>query len=161
MNCQRCAADNPAGNNFCGACGYRLMVACAHCGYVNRPISGHCERCGKAQPLPRTKQRPKGEIKQATILFADTVDSTKLIADLNAEQASDLLRPVVAAMADAIRRFGGTVDRSLGDGVKAAFGAPSSLEGHALLACKAALAIPPAIAALPGGAAVRIGLHSG
>lgn len=161
MKCQRCTADNPAGNNFCGACGYRLIEACAHCGYVNLRISGYCESCGKAQPLPRAKLRPKGEIKQATILFADTVDSTKLIADLNAEQASDLLRPVVAAMADAIRRYGGTVDRSLGDGVKASFGAPRSLEGHALLACKAALAIRQSIVALPGGAAVRIGLHSG
>jgi class 3 adenylate cyclase len=161
MQCQQCAADNPAHNNFCGACGVRLKIACAHCGHIGRPAGIYCRQCGKARASPQKRQRARGEIKHATILFADTVDSTRLIAGLNAEQASDLLRPVVAAMAGAVRQFGGTVDRNLGDGLKASFGAPSALEGHAVLACKAALAIQQSIASLPGSTSVRIGLHSG
>ena len=95
------------------------------------------------------------------MLFSDIVGSTNFIAGLDAEAALDRLRPVVAAMALAVRRFNGTIIRSLGDGLKASFGAPRAQEGHALLACKAALAMQEAIAALPASPAIRIGLHSG
>lgn len=102
-----------------------------------------------------------GERKQATVLFADIVDSTSFIAGLDAEAAMGRLRPVIAAMAQAVRRFDGTILRSLGDGLKASFGAPQAREGHALLACKAALAMREAVAALPASPVIRVGLHSG
>jgi class 3 adenylate cyclase len=102
-----------------------------------------------------------GERRQATILFADIVDSTERVADLDAEGALDLLQPVVMLMARAVRRFDGTVLRTLGDGVKAAFGIPRAREGHAVLACQAALAMRAAIAALPDAPMIRIGLHAG
>jgi adenylate cyclase len=66
---------------------------------------------------------PHGERKHATVLFADIVDSTELIAGLDVETAVGRLQPVVAAMVQAVQRFGGTVLRTLGDGLKAAFGA--------------------------------------
>ena len=51
--------------------------------------------------------------------------------------------------------------RTLGDGLKAAFGVPHAREGHAVLACHAALAMRAAVAALPDAPMIRIGLHSG
>jgi adenylate cyclase len=101
------------------------------------------------------------ERKHATALFADIVGSTELIASLDPEQAMETLRPAVATMCETVQRFEGTVVRTLGDGIMALFGAPRAQEGHAFLACAAAIALqeafPPGDAAL----AIRIGLHSG
>jgi class 3 adenylate cyclase/tetratricopeptide (TPR) repeat protein len=95
------------------------------------------------------------------VLFADIAGSTELIVGLDAEAAQERLEPIVRAMVRAVRRFNGTVLRTLGDGLKAGFGVPHAQEGHALLACRAALAMQDAVAALPGAASIRIGVHSG
>jgi adenylate cyclase len=68
---------------------------------------------------------------------------------------------VVEAMAQAVRRFDGTILGRLGDGLKAIFGAPRAQEGHALMACQAALAMQEAMASQPNAIKIRIGLHSG
>ena len=95
------------------------------------------------------------------MLFVDIVNSTQMVAGLDAEAVMLRLRPVIAALSEQVRRFGGTIVRSLGDGLKVAFGAPRALEGHAILACQAALAMQAAVRALPDGPDVRIGLHAG
>jgi adenylate cyclase len=101
------------------------------------------------------------ERKQATVLFADVAGSTARIAGMDAEAAMNFLHPIVMVMSRAVHRFDGTVLRTLGDGIKAAFGIPHAREGHAVLACHAALAMREAVAALPDAPAIRIGLHSG
>lgn len=73
----------------------------------------------------------------------------------------DQLRPAVQAMCHAIERFGGTVVRTLGDGIMALFGAPHALEGHAVLACEAALAMQQTFQNHPQGLRIRVGLHTG
>jgi adenylate cyclase len=102
-----------------------------------------------------------GEVKQATVLFADIVSSTEQIASLEPEEAMDRLRPAVTTMCIAVERFGGTVIRTLGDGLMALFGVPKSLEGHATLACEAALHMQAQFAGNPQGFSIRVGLHSG
>ncbi len=102
-----------------------------------------------------------GERKQATVLFADVAGSTARIAGLDAEGAMNFLHPIVMVMARAVHRYDGTVLRTLGDGLKAAFGVPHAREAHAVLACHAALAMRTAVAALPDAPMIRIGLHSG
>jgi len=161
MLCQRCDSDNSVDSRFCAACGFRLEVKCARCDHLNSFAAEFCSWCGATLRVVSGGPKTGGERKHATILFADIVGSTHLIANLDAEDALNRLRPVVAAMAQAVRRFDGIVVRSLGDGLKAAFGAPRALEGHALLACKAALAMQEAVAALPSAPSIRIGLHSG
>ncbi|MFI5447547.1 ATP-binding protein [Polaromonas sp. UC242_47] len=102
-----------------------------------------------------------GELKQATVLFADIVSSTEQIADLDAEQAMERLGPALALMCESIEAFGGTVVRTMGDGVMALFGVPKALEGHALLACEAALDMQQAFPGGTHGLRIRVGLHSG
>ena len=58
---------------------------------------------------------------------------------MDPERASEALDPVLTIMIEAVRSHGGTVNRIQGDGVMAIFGAPSSLEEHAVQACFAAL----------------------
>ncbi|MBR0648152.1 AAA family ATPase [Roseomonas terrae] len=124
-----------------------------------------CHACGQSLTTPP----PSEERKALSVLFADIRGSTRLIYNEDPERARELLRPAVDAMVEAIRRFGGTVNRVLGDGVMAMFGAPAAMEQHALNACCAALAMRDALRAVARDQraqhgvdlAARIGVHSG
>src|SRR5258705_1766096 len=161
MRCRACAYDNEAASRFCAACGVPLAPVCAHCGRDLPETARFCAWCGKPRkPDGRVADVP-GERKQATVLFADVTGSTARIAGLDAEGAMNFLHPIVMVMARVVNRYDGTVLRTLGDGLKAAFGVPHSREGHAVLACHAALAMRAAVAELPDAPMIRIGLHSG
>jgi class 3 adenylate cyclase len=143
------------------ACGVSFAPVCAHCGRDLPETARFCAWCGEPRkPDGRVAEVP-GERKQATILFADVAGSTARIASLDAEAAMDFLHPIVMVMARSVHRYDGKVLRTLGDGLKAAFGVPHAREGHAVLACHAALAMRTAVAALPDAPMIRIGLHSG
>lgn len=143
------------------ACGFSFASVCTHCGRDFPETARFCAWCGKPRKADAPASDVLGERKQATVLFADVAGSTALIADLDAEGAMNLLHPIVMVMARAVHRFDGTVLRTLGDGLKAAFGVPHAREGHAVLACHAALAMRNDVAALPNAPPIRIGLHSG
>lgn len=110
-----------------------------------------------------------GERKLVTVLFADVKGSTELLVGLDPEAARALLDPVIDVMMRAVHRYEGTVNKVLGDGIMAVFGAPIAHEDHAARACYAALAMQQGmrrLAARLRTAAdvepqVRIGLHSG
>jgi len=167
MHCQACNTVNADANRFCENCGGRLMQRCGECGYECGAGARFCGGCGAAlnrPAAPVVAQSPAaswGELKLATILFADIVSSTEHIAGLDPEQAMDHLRPAVAQMCQSIESFGGTVIRTLGDGVMAVFGVPRALEGHASLACEAALAMQESFKDHPQGLTIRVGLHAG
>jgi class 3 adenylate cyclase len=135
-----CGFHSPAVARFCGGCGLRL----------------------KAFPCSAAVRAPAaGDLREATVLFADIVDSTEQIAQLDPEQAMHRLQPAVTLMCEAVERFGGTVMRTLGDGLVALFGAPTELEGHARLACGSALQMQAELAQAEWGLCIRVGLHSG
>ena len=161
MRCPACAYDNEAASKSCVACGVSFAPLCTHCGHDFPETARFCAWCGEPRkPDGRVAEVP-GERKQATVLFADIAGSTARIAGLDAEAAMNFLHPIVMVMARAVHRFDGTVLRTLGDGLKAAFGVPHAREGHAALACHAALAMRTAVAELPDAPMIRIGLHSG
>ena len=81
------------------------------------------------------------ERKVVTALFADLVGSTELTERLDPEDARDVIGGAVAAMVDAVERFGGTIKDLAGDGVLALFGAPVSHEDDAERAVLAGLEI--------------------
>ncbi len=169
MRCSVCETDNRDTARYCEACGAWLGVSCPKCGAGASHQARYCASCGAALivapregPSPRTAAEDWAEIKHATVLFADLVSSTEMVASLDPEEAMKRLKPALDAMCGAVRRFEGTVLRTLGDGIMAVFGAPRAHEGHALLACEAALAIRQAFATdLQSGLSVRLGLHSG
>ena len=142
--CLSCLTSNPRLNRFCGTCGASL--------------GGSVPNLANAIEIPETQW---GALKHATILFADIVSSTEHVQGLDAEQAMEQLRPAIETMCGSVERFGGTVVRTLGDGVMALFGAPRALEGHASLACESALAMQAAFEGSSQGLRIRVGLHSG
>jgi class 3 adenylate cyclase/predicted ATPase len=111
----------------------------------------------------------EGERKRITVLFADIKGSLELIAGSDPEQTRELLDSTIRAMMEAVHRFEGTVNKVLGDGIMALFGAPVAHEDHAVRACYAALAMQEAIRRSAEETRrkhgvevqIRVGLHSG
>lgn len=93
-----------------------------------------------------------------TVLFTDLVSSTELRSRLGDERADRLRREHDDIVATAVGRNGGTVVKGLGDGMMAAFAAPSG-------AIAAAVAIQQAIDArnrnAPVPLALRVGVSAG
>jgi len=133
-----------------------------HCFACRSPMDAGdnwCSHCGAAA---QQSMDPDSERKFVTILRADLVHSTDLIAELDPEAALSRLEPALAAMRAAVRQFGGIVSKEMGDGLSAVFGAPLADDNHAPLACHAAIALVQRVASLgDAGLQVRVGLHSG
>ena len=107
-----------------------------------------------AERVLRSRAALEGERKQVTVLFADVKGSLALIEHADPEDARRILDAALGVMMDGVHRYEGTVNRVLGDGIMALFGAPIAHEDHAVRACYAALAIQRAMQR-PGGRAAR------
>ena len=76
-----------------------------------------------------------------TVLFADLVDSTSLVEALDPEAARDLLNETFRRLATEVRRFGGTLEKYIGDAILAVFGFPTGHDDDAARAVRTALAL--------------------
>jgi adenylate cyclase len=83
----------------------------------------------------------QGVSRELTILFSDLRGFTALSETMPSEEVVQLLNDYHAHMVDAIFRFGGTLDKYLGDGIMAYFNAPLGQEDHATRALSCALAM--------------------
>ena len=114
------------------------MRACATCGRENPDDSRFCNSCGAIldAPSPRREER-----KVVSVLFADLVGFTSQAERLDPEDVRALLAPYWQHLRDELERFGGTVEKFIGDAVMALFGAPVAHEDDPERAVRAALAI--------------------
>jgi predicted ATPase/class 3 adenylate cyclase len=92
--------------------------------------------------------RAPDERKLVTVLFADLVRSTQLVAEHDAEDVRAMLHAFFEEMAREIRAFGGTVEKYAGDAVMAVFGVPRVYEDDAERAVRAAAAMQESLAQL-------------
>ena len=137
--CATCQTDNPEAARFCIACGSSLSAACTSCGTALPPGARFCPTCGAPVAVA---SGPRGEERKlVTILFCDLVGFTAQAEQLDPEDVRALQRPYFERVRTEIERFGGTVEKFIGDAVMAAFGAPVAHEDDAERAVRAALAI--------------------
>src|SRR3954464_7355318 len=115
------------------------MVVCSACGRENPSDSRFCNSC--AAPLASTPEARREERKIVTVLFADLVGFTSRAERLDPEDVRALLDPYWRHLRDELERFGGTVEKFIGDAVMALFGAPLAHEDDPERAVRAALAI--------------------
>ena len=81
------------------------------------------------------------ERKVVTCLFADLVGFTARAESLDPEDVEAILRPYHERLRSELERYGGTVEKFIGDAVVALFGAPIAHEDDPERAVRAALAI--------------------
>jgi class 3 adenylate cyclase len=140
MTCPRCQAASPDGARFCEDCGARLDITCSVCGQPVGADKKFCRSCGARLSIqpdslhltrvlhaeisrranPHLQERAGGERKRVTVLFADLKGSMELLADRDLEEARKILDPVLERMMEAVRRYEGTVNQVMGDGIAGA-----------------------------------------
>ena len=130
------------------------------------PGARFCHNCGAA--LPAAASLPAAERRIVTVLFGDLSDFTSWSEDLDPERVGAVTDRVLAALAGAVKTFGGHVDKLTGDGIMAVFGAPVAHEDDAERAVRAALSMQRAVRRVlddeRGGGAplgLRVGLNTG
>jgi adenylate cyclase len=89
-----------------------------------------------------------GENQTATILFADIRGFTRMSEKMQPQEVVELLNEYFTLMTDLIFENGGTLDKYLGDGIMALFGAPLAKPDDALRAVKTAVEMQQALARL-------------
>ncbi|MEV6341787.1 adenylate/guanylate cyclase domain-containing protein [Actinoplanes sp. NPDC051851] len=141
-------------------------MTCPVCGTVAVPGARFCHHCGSA--LPSAASLPAAERRIVTVLFGDLSDFTSWSEDLDPERVGAVTDRVLAALAGAVKTFGGHVDKLTGDGIMAVFGAPVAHEDDAERAVRAALSMQRAVRRVlddeRGGGAplgLRVGLNTG
>jgi class 3 adenylate cyclase/tetratricopeptide (TPR) repeat protein len=134
------------------------VSACPSCGHENEPGARFCSACGI--PLSESRPSARTERKVVTVLFADLVGFTARAEQLDPEDVQALLAPYHARLRSELERYGGTVEKFIGDAVMALFGAPVAHEDDPERAVRAALAIRDWIAD-EGKLEVRIGINTG
>ena len=167
MTCANCGGDNESGRRFCGDCGAPLAVACPACGAANPARARFCGDCGAAlagaAPPAITSLRTEvgapatpaalaatsvTERRHVSVLFADLVGFTTLSERRDSEEVRDLLTQYFDACQTVVGRYGGVVEKFIGDAVMAVWGTPVAKEDDAERAVRAALEIVEAVTQL-------------
>ena len=181
MNCPTCGSLNEPGRKFCGDCGTRLAAVCPSCGTPNSAGTKFCGECGTpmvagAAPAFGTAASgaaggmaaaapadnlPIAERRLVSILFADLVGFTTLSEGRDPEEVRELLSRYFDAAREQITRYGGTVEKFIGDAVMAVWGAPTAHEDDAERAVRAALEVVDAVRSLAPGLEARAGVLTG
>jgi class 3 adenylate cyclase/tetratricopeptide (TPR) repeat protein len=161
------------------SCGTALERRCPSCGTPAPPEARFCMSCGTAlggggapAPMPPpapvpTSSIPPEERRQVTVLFADLSGYTAFAERMDPEAVKSLVDRALLRLGEEVERYGGTVDKYIGDNVMAIFGAPVAHEDDAERAVRAGLGMQEAMvevnAGLPDGAhfALRVGVNTG
>jgi class 3 adenylate cyclase/tetratricopeptide (TPR) repeat protein len=122
------------------------MPACPTCGQDNPERARFCWSCGAV--IAEAPRSGAEERKIVSVLFVDLVGFTAASEKADPEDVRARLRPYHARVKQEIERFGGTVEKFVGDAVMAVFGAPVSREDDAERAVNSALRILDAIVEL-------------
>jgi class 3 adenylate cyclase/tetratricopeptide (TPR) repeat protein len=175
-SCPNCAAQNPERARFCMSCGAELVPHCPACGAENPAGAKFCMECGSslsgaptvAQP-PAASEAPPEERRQATVLFADLSGYTAAAERMDPEAVKALVDRTLRRLGEEIERFGGSIDKFIGDNVMGVFGAPVTHEDDPERAVRAGLAMQEAMEETNRqsqekfgvGFSLRVGINSG
>jgi class 3 adenylate cyclase/tetratricopeptide (TPR) repeat protein len=170
MRCPNCQSENREGRRYCGACGTALPAPCPACGFTNDPGERFCGGCGAPLSSAAPQSQPRAdplqpELRPATVLFADIVGFTSLANRVDPEALQTWLDRFFELADAQVLHFGGSVDKHIGDGLMAVFGAPVAHDNDPQRAsrCAEALHQMSLLTPEPGGkpALLHIGIAAG
>ena len=168
MTCTNCGATAPASARFCSECGTSLQASCASCGSraprrreVLRGVrdadgrGAHGASAARRGTNSAAPTAPVAERRLVSILFADLVGFTTLAEGRDAEETRELLSRYFELAGEVIGRYGGTIEKFIGDAVMAVWGTPIARENDAERAVRAALDLVAAVQGARPRARVR------
>ena len=177
-----CSAENPKGKRFCGDCGAALETRCPSCGVEAQPGKRFCADCGAplspaaaAAAPPSVPVQPPSphsgegtvaglsatELRHVSVLFCDLVGFTPLSESRDPAEVRELLSGYFDLARAIVGRYGGLIEKFIGDAVMAVWGAPVANEDDAERAVRAALELTSAVAAYGRERAVDLGARVG
>jgi class 3 adenylate cyclase len=170
--CSNCGTPNTPGARFCGECGHALPADEAGAGAATgaaRPAtiaSTGAAASPATAPLAGTALTAATERRLVSILFADLVGFTTISEARDAEDVRELLSRYFEICREVVERYGGTVEKFIGDAVMAVWGTPVAREDDAERAVRAGLDLVDAIGHLGAKAgvpdlALRAAVHTG
>ena len=165
MICSNCGTENEARRKFCTECATPLAAACPNCGTTNPPGAKFCGECaaplaGAARPT-EPASAPVAERRLVSVLFADLVGFTAFAEGRDAEDVRDMLTRYFDLAAEVMTRYGGTVEKFIGDAVMAVWGTPTAHEDDAERAVRAGLELVDAVRTLGPTIEARAGVLTG
>ncbi len=141
------------------------MLTCPVCATPAVAGARFCFHCGTALSAP---VEVEAERRVVTVLFGDLSDFTSWAEDVDPERVGVVTDRVLASLAAIVTEFGGHVDKLVGDGIMAVFGAPTTHEDDAERAVRAASRMQTVVRRLvaheSGGGrqlGLRVGLNTG
>ena len=162
MRCPACGGETPDGKRFCKHCGGSLAAACPACGAPLEADNRFCVDCGtpvtaaiasapsRAAGAARPVEGPSpvAERRLCSVLFVDLVGFTPLAEKRDPEEIRELLSLYFERAQAVIGRYGGTVEKFIGDAIMAVWGAPVANEDDAERAVRAALDVVASVTEL-------------
>ena len=142
-SCPDCGHPTVPGQNFCSECGAALSPGSASVVVTARPGTDTMPAQSVAAP-----RRDSAEVRTVSVLFVDLVGYTSLSELLDPEDVRDLLGHYFDAARSIVDRYGGTIEKFIGDAVMAVWGTPVAREDDAERAVRAALELVDAVTAL-------------
>jgi class 3 adenylate cyclase/tetratricopeptide (TPR) repeat protein len=134
-------------------------VKCPQCRADVPAAARFCPSCGHELVVVGDQRR------MATVLFGDLVGFTALSEQMDPEQVKALVDRCFDRLAKDVEAFGGRVDKVVGDGIVALFGAPVAHEDDAERAVRAGLRMQQTVGAvssdLDEALMMRIGVNTG
>jgi class 3 adenylate cyclase/tetratricopeptide (TPR) repeat protein len=119
---------------------------------------------GRAGAPPAGAAAPPGPVAErrlVSVLFADIVGFTPFAEERDPEEVREVLSRYFDLARDVVERYGGTVEKFIGDAVMAVWGTPSAREDDAERTVRAGLEIVDAVRALGPEIQARAGIATG
>jgi len=166
VTCPSCGNENRPEAKFCLSCGSALARTCPD-GHPVPADARFCDECGAAVEgaaqvaSAPASTAPAAERRLVSVLFADLVGHTSLSEGRDAEEVRELLSRYFENARTIIERYGGTVEKFIGDAVMAVWGTPIAQEDDAERAVRAALDLVGAVPDLDPGLQARAGVLTG
>jgi class 3 adenylate cyclase len=170
MTCRVCTSEIPDGSRFCPNCGAALQTeAPARPSVDGFALIKNYIPLELARKIIDAGKQIESERRHVTVLFADVTGFTALSERMDVEVVSQILNDCFRGLIATILKYEGTIDKFIGDGIMAIFGAPLAHENDPERATRCALDMLADIERfnnstafqLPARLGLHVGLHSG
>jgi len=147
--CPECKSPNPANHYFCNKCGQTLTAGQQSPEPIPETLSDDDKLTkiqkylpkGIAEKILAHKGRIDGERRQVTVMFCDLVGFTSMSEKLDPEEIYPIIDKVQEILIHKVHDYEGVVNKMIGDGIMALFGAPIALEDAPQRAIRSAFSI--------------------